>query len=817
MAGTLAWERVGGQFFRNVDGPPMRWGVRIAHSNVRMGACGGILAVWDRDDIVKPQRPDAASKPLLQLFDCEGVLMGSIVLDFGAVLDVLVTVDETVVVVTAAGLVRHYTDFGRNFVQLRLPFDVASCFLTTSGYIAVSEAEKLELASVTISDSAEPRYHRVSLDTDDKIKNCTFLPEDSSIGRLNSVLVVSEEGTAYTLDMELSPLSRREVAQQVGFRHVVISPSGKLVLFSAGKDFKVLSADFHKIVFEGSVAHTRAVRWVGDEALAFISQDGEAEILGLHNTSVTTLTTFFEEDEVALVSEIDGLRILSQHNHTLYMPVFQPTIDTFKLGSVAPSAILYSCIDQMDSGSPRSDQTVKLLKPNQLVLAVDTCVQAALYEVEPKTQKRLLKAAAFGKSIADVYDSSHYIDALPTLRIGNALRSLAKHPLFITEPQLKALGASGILKRLEHRKLWAEAVSVAEIEKIPPEGVYIEWACDLILTNESMSDEELFAVLDAKMGKLGAFSHAKMALRAIEQGRQTLASTLLESEPVSSDRVRLLLEMGMTQMALEQAGWSGNPYLVDYVLLILTEQLSIPQLMRVIGTNKMAIDRQQILVQLRDNPEQHLHEFLYHMDLRSLSLQKEYDEIAVKVGDAATVAEVDQQIHALRALEKKFGTLTKKLLPDARASAEWADLLALQTQLETDYQTKFVGVSAAETISILLKLPQLAQAQKLRTKLGISERQFWWLRLRALVDRREFDQIWELGQSKKSPIGYQPFFDACYEAGNHDIAARFVELIAEASLEDKVKMLVRIKHLDAARNLATKYKDAQLIAMLNAL
>ncbi|PBP15453.1 vacuolar protein-like protein sorting vps16, partial [Diplocarpon rosae] len=65
--------------------------------------------------------------------------------------------------------------------------------------------------------------------------------------------------------------------------------------------------------------------------------------------------------------------------------------------------------------------TNDLIRPN-LVEAVDTCVKAAGHEFSIHWQKQLLRAASFGKSVLDIYNSDDFVDMCETLRVLNAVR-----------------------------------------------------------------------------------------------------------------------------------------------------------------------------------------------------------------------------------------------------------------------------------------------------------------------------------------------------------------------------------------------------------
>src|SRR5690606_26922169 len=102
----------------------------------------------------------------------------------------------------------------------------------------------------------------------------------------------------------------------------------------------------------------------------------------------------------------------------------------------SPASILLDAVAQLEAQSPKADDFIQLIRPN-LTEAVDTCVSpgtplpptpkqqvfqscplnlmdwkinAAGREFSIHWQKQLLKAASFGKSVLDLYNSDDFVD-----------------------------------------------------------------------------------------------------------------------------------------------------------------------------------------------------------------------------------------------------------------------------------------------------------------------------------------------------------------------------------------------------------------------
>ena len=97
------------------------------------------------------------------------------------------------------------------------------------------------------------------------------------------------------------------------------------------------------------------------------------------------------------------------------------TVAVFQPGSVHPSAILYEAFEEFTARDAHAHESISSIKAD-LVEAVDTCIDAAGKEIDVKWQRKLLKAASFGKTFLDLYNPADFIGMSRTLRVLNAVR-----------------------------------------------------------------------------------------------------------------------------------------------------------------------------------------------------------------------------------------------------------------------------------------------------------------------------------------------------------------------------------------------------------
>ena len=123
-------------------------------------------------------------------------------------------------------------------------------------------------------------------------------------------------------------------------------------------------------------------------------------------------------------------------------------------------------------------------------------------------------------------------------------------------------------------------------------------------------------------------------------------------------------------------------------------------------------------------------------------------------------------------------------------------LLAFQQQLEKDVDggVKFVGLSVTETIRACIVAGMPKKAERVRGDFKVPDKRcvgfskfpgcwmadrhfldsFWYTKLYALTETRDFDGLDTFSKSKRSPIGYEPFVAHLVSKGFLKQAALYV-------------------------------------------
>lgn len=420
------------------------------------------------------------------------------------------------------------------------------------------------------------------------------------------------------------------------------------------------------------------------------------------------------------------------------------TEDVFKLGSTSPASVLLDAVGQLERKSPKADENIQLIRPN-LVEAVDTCVKAAGHEYSVFWQKQLLKAASFGKSVIDLYNSDDFVDMCETLRVLNAVRDY-QIGLPLSYEQYVRLNPERLIQRLVNRHEYLLAIRVSEYLRLPTDKVYIHWASQKVRT-ASDDEDSICRLIVSKLNDKHGISFESIARAAYDEGRSHLATELLNYEPRAGKQVPLLLNMEEDEIALDKAIESGDTNLVFFVLLHLKKKLPLASFFRVISNRPVATALVESSAREHDKD---LLKDLYYQDDRRLD------------GANLLLSEALQQ-SSLQGKTDKI-KLAVRLLSDSKdpaavfhtkALAEAQQLLRIQEACDNDLDGGYTGLSVNETMYKLIRSGYGKRAAKIQSEFKVPEKTYWWVRLRALVAKRDWGELEESTKVRKSPIGWE--------------------------------------------------------------
>ena len=482
------------------------------------------------------------------------------------------------------------------------------------------------------------------------------------------------------------------------------------------------------------------------------------------------------------------------------------TEDIFKIGSTSPASVLLDAVDQLDKRSPKANDNIQLIRSN-LPDAVSTCVEAAGQQYSAHWQKQLLKAASLGKSVLDLYSSDDFVDMCEKLRVLNAVRDY-RIGLPLSLDQYQRLTPERLIQRLINRHEYPLAIRLSEYLHIPTNKIYVHWASQKV--RHSSSDENTIckAVVN-KVGSKPGISFETIARAAYNEGRAHLATELLNHETRAGKQVPLLLSMEEDEIALDKALESGDTDLVFFVLLHLKKKLPLAAFFRVLTNRPVATALVEASAASQDKD---MLKSLYYQDDRPL------DGANILFSEALTQTAPQTKADKLKLASKVLtdskdpsATVYKSACQEAQALIRIHDALDREIASDTEGSSvpKFTGISVNATILRLVTLGYGKRAAKIQSEFRVPEKTWWWLRLRGLVAKRDWGELEAVAQQRKSPIGWEPFFNEILGAGNQKLAGQFVAKCTGLTAQGRGEMYVKCGMVTKAGEELLKAKDLE--------
>lgn len=709
---------------------------------------------------------------------------------------------------TADGTVRCYYDLQGDFIPFSLghgadEYGVESCKFYGTGFVALLENNHL----VSVTSYTEPRPKLLAIPPTEPVVSWSIIPPAYSLSR--SVEVILAIGaTLYVVDATEAEDRNFDAGP---FRHISVSPRAEFLAFYTddGKVW-VVSGDWSEKLSEyDSRVKTvpKDMQWCGSNAVALAWED-EVHLIGPKSAA----TKFYYDTWVHLLPDVDGIRLLTNELCEFIEKVPDEAVEVFHLGSDSPAANLLEASSLLDQKSPKADDLIQLIRPS-LAEAVDTCIKAAAHEYNIHWQKSLLKAASYGKSVLDLYSSDDFVDTCDTLRVLNAVR-FYEVGLPLSFDQYRRMTPEKLVERLTNRNEYLLALRVADYLHLPANQIHGHWAQQKVRISTDPEEEICDLIVKKLRGKPGV-SFEEIARAAYDEGRVRLATELLNYEPRAGKQVPLLLNMKEDNIALDKAIESGDTDLIYHVLLHLRKKLPLASFFRVINSRPVAT---ALVESSAWDQDRELLKDLYYQDDRRL------DGSNLLLSEALAQPDLHTSLDKLK--------VASKYLQDSRDTAavfqrqaidEAAKLLKLQEVFEKDLGPKdptpggpptgqsFVGLSANETVFQLIRQGHYKRATRVQSDFKITDKTYAYIRLRALVAARHWNELEESAKQKKSPIGWEPFFNEILAAGNTRVASVFIPKCTNLTVAERVDMWIKCGLVVKAGEEAFKAKDRPLL------
>ncbi|KAI9621800.1 hypothetical protein H4Q26_015566 [Puccinia striiformis f. sp. tritici PST-130] len=647
-------------------------------------------------------------------------------------------------------------------------------------------------------------------------------PHSSSTGIVQ--ILASRSDSIVVIDPMDSTDQR--LAAKGPFLRIVPSPNGKFLALLTGPGSPKPYTSGQDFLNDGPP--TQMV-WCGGDTIVIA---WEKSLLMIGPFGASLRHTF--NDSIHLVTEIDGIRILSLSTCESLSKVASCTSMVFTPGSTSPAAIL-----------------------KKLTEAVDVCVQAAGREFEPRWQQRLIKAAAFGKVFLDVHNPEPFVKMAKTLRVLNAVRDY-KIGIPLTYEQYISHHPDQLISRLAARSQYLLALRLTEFLNLSPAGVLRHWARNVIVdmdsassTDPSKSGTSPAAVCRRIVSKLKdrhGVSPADIAEIAWSLGKTKLCTELLAHELKPTKQIPLLMRMDKGKEALQQSIKSLDPDLIQTVLWETRARKPLAEFLTSFINEKESASSKAINV---GSDWELYRDFCYQDDRRtesgclcleesyliycptsiytpsavtdweaffSVKLAKIKSALKFYLEDSERVFEqgmLNESIRLLGFQKTLILDIMKSYGSSGASSTNQAHDPLKKNFMEAMISNKGLTMpSLTETIRQCVKLGLRKQADKLRTDFKVPEKRFWYVKMKALVELKDWDGL-ENWSGKKSPIGFEPFVNHLLAMGCHREALRYVP---KCEARNRVELYVKCgEWVTAGKNVPIAVKRLSSLNSVNAV
>lgn len=807
---TKDWDRLGDRFYRKLQLYTSIFDAELELVNYHISGApfSGAIALHRDDSKVYAFRGSETTKSTIDIYSCSGKPIATLNWDKGDIKALGWSEDETLVVICQDGTVRCYPDLSEEFTTFSLGHGaeeagVISCRFWLTGFVALLGNNRL----ISVARYDEPRPKLLATPPSDPVATWAIIPPAYTLSRSVEVLLAIGQ----TINVVDSTDSEDRMLQNGPFRHISVSPNGRYIaLYTDDGKVWVISSDFQDKLSEyttGSKTVPKDMQWCGNDAVV-LSWEDEVHVVGPNGAA----SKHFYDSWVHLIPDVDGIRILTNDTCEFLQRVPDVLEDIFKTGSSSPASVLLDAVEQLDKESPKADDDIQLVKPN-IVDAIESCVSAAGHEYDTRWQKQLLKAASFGKTVLDIYDSDAFVDMCETVRLLNAIR-FYQIGMPLSYEQYLRLTPERLIARLTARREYLLALRISEYLRLPSNQIYVHWASRKVKAS-SGNEEAVSKSIVEKIGSQRGISFEHIARAAFDEGRPRLATELLNHEPRAAKQVPLLLDMEEDDLALEKAIESGDTDLVLFVLLQLRKRLPLASFFRKINARPVAT---ALVESTARDQDRDLLKDLYYQDDRRL------DGANLLFSDALDQSSAQAQIDKLRPATKLLHD-SKEYVVHARNMEDAARLIRLQETLDTKEppatstdesdaaapSIPFASLSLHDTIKTLIKRGQQKQAERLIIDFKVPERTAWNLRLMALVAARDWSELKDVAaKNKKSPIGWEVYFNDILGAGNPSLAGSvFVAKCTALTARERMDMYVKCGMPVKAAEEALKAKDKE--------
>ncbi|KAJ3451823.1 vacuolar protein sorting vps16 [Anaeramoeba flamelloides] len=785
----------------------MGWNeINLDHYLIESAPFGGLIALLRDDQKIINIKNIQTNKNCIFIYTCSGKLISE--LDYGDKQRVKAfgwTLDEKLIIVYDDCEIVVFDIFGEKIKTKCITSRDSTVHLVYkakvwhNGAVILTKKNRLFI----VENLSQPRFEEYSVPENlGIVSDLEILQPKFSLTGHTEVFISNLAKNLFIIDNDQT----LEIEFEEMITNLKVSPTGRLLAYyTETGNLHVISTDFksHFLEFQmNSKIKPKQIAWCSSDTVLLNFEKKNTLLMVAPSQSFLK----YEYDEpLYLMTEEDGIRILTNSCCEFLSKVPEVVVNIFGIGSTSFSSLLYDASQSYEKESSKGDEVIRS-KMDLLPKAITDCITASSWVFQRDLQKKLLNAAAIGKSYLDNFVHDIFADMCKDLRVLNEVRGW-EIGMPLTYRQFEKIGIDLLIERLINRKHHYVALKICEYLRIRKDRVLVRWACEKV-KSETESDEQILKSIISKLGKEENVSFASIASVAYSESKNDLAIKLLDYEKSASEQVPLLINMKNPGLALIKAIECANPDLIYLVLLYLLNTLDINEnsLFQILSHKDMAIN---LLIKYCKHKNKDLLYRLYSQlkrEPKEVGLLKITESLSDKINLEMKLKIRNESLIAFGVSKNNF---LKKITEDN------IKLVKLQQDYQQRLELVFIGLSINQTTAKLLELDLEKEAKKMKKTFKIPNDRYWWIKLRALAKKHRWKKMYAWAKNEKSPIGYEPFVEICIKNRVGNEALNYIPLVKDPY--NQVKFYLRLNKFEQAADIAIKEKNQNLLQHVKSL
>ncbi|MCP9265930.1 Vacuolar protein sorting-associated protein 16-like protein [Dirofilaria immitis] len=589
--------------------------------------------------------------------------------------------------------------------------------------------------------------------------------------------------------------------------------SSRLALFHSSSVIQIIDSDFSllstlSLCAASDTLVASSLTWCGSEVLALKRTRQSLYLISL--CSETHIYNF--ESPVEIDMELDGIKVFTTNELVLLSQVPDAVDNVLGVASSEPGAILYEASEKLIQGAYGVHEYIHMIE-DQMENAVQQCLVAAAHQFDIILQKKMLKAASFGKSLLRRQDASQFVDICRVIRVLNFAEAIYRNGIIIRAVDSfyiiiwsEELKMSALTDRLTDLGQWPSAISISRYMKVPSKNgihrILAHWALKKIEMAKASKEigkipdfKALSEMIVSKFTNYPEVSFADVAMKAADANLNELAELLLDRETCLNRQVDMLMKLNKIDRALAKAARSQQPDLCNTLCSNLFEKNAEKE---VIDHLVLKLPQALCLYQdyLKEEAPRHLLALYVQKDdfaRQSLCYLKESESTPWNPFDNK------DKIEGLLKAEMSLNKL--KEFTAAQLAAETAELFSICETLDGKPGFSDVDRTSIRCVYIWAVGHQEDNlAELLKKKFKLTEKALCAWKIESYARNKLWHHLESLFRSKRFS---QPFIEACVRYGNESLCRSFIEKLTNP-VEIVESLLLLEKPIEAANYAAEK-------------